>query len=613
MVKRLGELGLVTHRPYHGVRLTEAGPKVALEVIRHHRLLELYLVESLGVPWDRVHQEAEVLEHVLSEELEELIAAKLGDPTHDPHGDPIPSRELEIEEISTESLESLAPGACGVFARVSDSDPDMLRYLSRARHRPRGRLRGGGAPAVRRAAVRAVRDRGAPAGRGSGPRDPRAGEPMSPDPAFETAGAEGRAGTAAVAEGPTPLERLLARGRLRVTLSMLGPAFVAAVAYVDPGNFATNLQGGARFGYELLWVVLLANLMAMLIQYLSAKLGIATGNNLPELCRERFPRWGSRALWVQAEVMAMATDVAEFLGAAIGLNLLFGVPLLVAGGITGVIAFGILELQRHGFRRFELAIAALLGIVFAGFVYETFKIGPSAPMALRGFIPHLGGSDALYVAVGIVGATVMPHVIYLHSALTQGRVPMRNDRERRQVLRFERLDVAIALTLAGVVNLAMLAVFAKLFHTPALSGIATIQAAHHQIGRLVGGGASLAFAVALLASGASSSSVGTFAGQVVMSGFIGVRVPLLLRRAVTMLPALVILGLNVSATDALVLSQVVLSFGIPFALIPLVVLTGRRDVMGAQVNGRVLSLAAYTVAALITAMNVFLIGQQFLG
>jgi manganese transport protein len=406
---------------------------------------------------------------------------------------------------------------------------------------------------------------------------------------------------------------MLERGRLRTTLSMLGPAFVAAVAYVDPGNFATNLQGGAQLGYELLWVVLLANLMAMLVQYLSAKLGIATDRNLPELCRERMPRWTSWGLWIQAEIMAMATDVAEFLGAAIGLNLLFGVPLFVAGLLTGVIAFGILDLQRRGLRAFELAIAALLGIVFAGFLYQTLKIGPSAHLALRGFLPRLSSNDAVYLAVGIVGATVMPHVIYLHSALTNGRVQVHNDAERREVLRFERIDIVIALGLAGLINLAMLAVFAKLFHTPALSGVSTIQGAHAQITRLVGGGAALAFAVALFASGASSSSVGTFAGQVVMAGFVGIRVPMLLRRAVTMLPALVILALNVSATDALVLSQVILSFGIPFALVPLVVLTGRRDVMGAQVNGRLVSTAAYAVAGLITAMNMFLIGQQFLG
>ena len=268
---------------------------------------------------------------------------------------------------------------------------------------------------------------------------------------------------------------------------MLGPAFVAAVAYVDPGNFATNLQAGAKFGYALLWVVLAANLMAMLVQYLSAKLGIATDHNLPELCRERFPRWATVGLWIQAEIMAMSTDVAEFLGAAIALNLLFGVPPLVAGLLTGVIAFGILELQRHGYRRFEVAIAALLGIVFAGFLYETMHIGPSAHLALGGLIPSLHNGDAVYLAVGIIGATVMPHVIYLHSALTNGRVAARSDGERRRVLRFQRIDVIVALGAAGLINLAMMAVFAKLFHTPELSGITSLQVAHEQIGNLVGG------------------------------------------------------------------------------------------------------------------------------
>jgi manganese transport protein len=394
---------------------------------------------------------------------------------------------------------------------------------------------------------------------------------------------------------------------------MLGPAFVASIAYVDPGNFATNIQGGARYGYLLLWVVLVANLLAMLVQYLSAKLGIATDRSLPELCRERFPRWLSWALWAQAEVMAMATDIAELLGAALGLNLLFGVPLLDAGLITGAIAFAILELQTRGYRRFELAITALLGIVLAGFLYEALKVGPSAPAALRGLLPGLDGSGSVYLAVGIIGATVMPHVIYLHSALTRGRVPVAGDEERRRVLRFEGIDVILALGLAGVVNLAMLAVAAKLFHTPALSGLTSVQVAHHEFGRLVGGGAALAFAVALFASGASSSSVGTYAGQVVMAGFIDVRVPVLLRRAVTMIPALVVLAAGVSPTDALVLSQVVLSFGIPFALVPLVILTGRRDVMGVLVNRRATSVAAYGVAGLITAMNAFLIAQQLLG
>jgi manganese transport protein len=396
-------------------------------------------------------------------------------------------------------------------------------------------------------------------------------------------------------------------------LAMLGPAFVAAVAYVDPGNFATNVQAGSKFGYALLWVVLLANLMAMLIQYLSAKLGVVTGRSLPELCRERFPGWTSWGLWIQAEVMAMATDVAEFLGAAIGLNLLFGVPLLVAGLITGVIAFAILDLQRRGYRSFELAIAALLGIVFAGFLYETLKIGPSARSSLGGLIPGLGGSDAIYLAVGIVGATVMPHVIYLHSSLTKERVQARDDAERTKVLRFVRTDVIIALGLAGLINLAMLAAAAKLFHGSGTSGVTTIEGAHAGLSQMVGGGAALAFAVALLASGTSSSSVGTFAGQVVMAGFIRIRIPLALRRVITMVPALVILAIGVSPTGALVLSQVVLSFGIPFALVPLVVLTGRRDVMGAQVNGRLIRYTAYAIAVAITAMNAFLLYQALLG
>lgn len=411
----------------------------------------------------------------------------------------------------------------------------------------------------------------------------------------------------------SPVERLLQRGRLRATLTMLGPAFVAAVAYVDPGNFATNIQGGAKFGYSLLWVVLLANAMAMLIQYLSAKLGIATGHSLPELVRERYSRpvrWG---LWIQAEVMAMSTDIAEFLGAALGLNLLFNIPLFASGLITGVIAFAILELQRRGFRRFEIAITALLALVFAGFLYETLRIGPSVHASLAGLVPSLHGTSYIYLAVGIIGATVMPHAIYLHSALTNGRMPARNDSEKRVVLRFERLDVMIALGLAGVINITMLAVAAKLFHTPALHDLSTIEAAHSEFGRLVGGGAALAFAVALLASGASSSSVGTYAGQVVMAGFVNIRVPLVVRRAITMAPALVILAIGVSPTSALVLSQVVLSFGIPFAVIPLVVFTSRRAVMGAHVNRPVTIVLAFTAAGLITALNVFLIFQQLFG
>ena len=435
-----------------------------------------------------------------------------------------------------------------------------------------------------------------------------------PEPAFEGATADG--GALVLRDGVaarSPLEELLAKGRLRATLSMLGPAFVASIAYVDPGNFATNLQGGAKFGYLLLWVVLLANLIAMLIQYLSAKLGVVSGQNLPQHIRERWPRPLTWGMWLQAEVMAMATDIAEFLGAALGLNLLFGVPLFPAGIMTGAIAFAMLELQHHGFRRFELAISALLGIIFLGLLYETLNIGPSAHDSLHGLIPGLSGASSLYLAVGIIGATVMPHVIYLHSALTQGRMPVRSDAEKARVLRFERVDVVVALGLAGLVNLAMLAIAAKLFHSPGLSGLSTIPQAHMEFGRLVGGGAALAFAVALFASGASSSSVGTYAGQVVMAGFINVRIPVMIRRALTMVPALVILALGMNPTDALVLSQVVLSFGIPLAVIPLVMLTSRRDVMGAHVNRPITTVLAWGCAGLITALNLFLVYQQFFG
>jgi manganese transport protein len=308
--------------------------------------------------------------------------------------------------------------------------------------------------------------------------------------------------------------------------------------------------------------------------------------------------------------MAMATDVAEFIGAALGLNLLFGVPLLPAGFLTGAIAFALLELQRHGFRRFELAIAGLLGLIMLGFLYETVKIEPSASGAAHGLVPHLDGSSSVYLAVGIIGATVMPHVIYLHSALTKGRTPVENETERTRLLRFQRADVIVALGLAGLVNMTMLAVAAKLFHDrPGYSHLDTIRAAHAGFSHLVGGTAALAFAVALLASGASSSSVGTYAGQVVMAGFVNLRISLLVRRGLTMIPALVVLGLGVSPTSALVLSQVVLSFGIPFALVPLLLLTSRRDVMGVHVNRLPTTVVAVAIAALISTLNVFLLAQ----
>ncbi len=412
---------------------------------------------------------------------------------------------------------------------------------------------------------------------------------------------------------PSRLQEIRSRGRLRATLAMLGPAFVACVAYVDPGNFATNIAGGAKYGYLLLWVLLAANLMAMLIQNLSGKIGIATGKNLPELCREHFPRPVSWGLWVQAELIAMATDLAEFVGAAIALNLLFGVPLFPAGLMTAVIAFGILALQGRGYRRFEAVIAGLLGLIILGFLYDTLKIGFDAGDAAKGFIPGFEGTDSVLLATGILGATVMPHVIYLHSALTQSRVKPVDDEERRALLRFQRLDVTLAMGIAGLVNMSMLIIAASLFHESGMTDLDSIEEAYKQFGLLVGGGTALAFALALLASGFASSSVGTYAGQVVMQGFIARSIPLALRRLVTMTPALIVLGIGLDPSRSLVISQVVLSFGIPFALVPLVILTRRRDIMGSLVNRGLTTLVASIVAALIIALNGFLLYDTFFG
>jgi manganese transport protein len=396
-------------------------------------------------------------------------------------------------------------------------------------------------------------------------------------------------------------------------VALLGPAFVAAVAYVDPGNFATNVSAGASFGYALGWAIVAANGMAMLVQYLSAKIGVATGRDLAELCRAHLPRAVSRGLWVQAELVAMATDLAEFLGAALGLNLLFGVPALPAGGITALVAFSILALEQRGYRRFEVAIAGLLGIVLLGFVYDLATVRPSPQKIAAGLLPQLGGSGWLLLVAGIIGATVMPHVVYLHSALTKSRVACRNEAERREVLRFQRLDVLVALGTAGLINLAMMFVAAALFSRTGRLHLGSIEAAHAALGRFVGGGAALAFAVALLASGLSSSSVGTYAGQVVMQGFINYRISLFLRRGLTMLPALVVLAAGLPYTRSLVMSQVVLSFGIPFTLVPLVLLTRRRDVMNSLVNRRVTTVAASAVAGLIITLNFGLLAASAAG
>ena len=400
----------------------------------------------------------------------------------------------------------------------------------------------------------------------------------------------------------------------RALWPFLGPAFIASVAYIDPGNFATNMAGGAKFGYLLVWVIVAANLMAMLIQSMSAKLGIATGQNLPEVCRARFPRPVTVGLWIQAEAIAMATDLAEFLGAALGLNLLFGLPLFVAGIVTGIIAFGILALQARGFRRLEAVIVGLVGAIVLSFGAQVFLARPSAAGIAHGLVPGFSGNESVLLAVGILGATVMPHVIYLHSALTQHRIVGEDDEARRRIFRFELVDVMIAMGLAGLVNAAMLITAASVFHTRGLLNAGDdLQTVFDGLGTHLGSHADTLFGIGLLASGLSSSSVGTLSGQVVMQGFIHRQIPLAVRRMVTMAPALVVLAIGVNPTRTLVLSQVVLSFGIPFALIPLVLFCRDRKLMGVLVNRRVTTVAAVVVAGVIVVLNGFLLEQTFAG
>jgi manganese transport protein len=402
------------------------------------------------------------------------------------------------------------------------------------------------------------------------------------------------------------------KGVLVRLLPFLGPAFIACVAYIDPGNFATNIQGGAEFGYMLLWVIVGSNLMAMLIQALSAKLGIATGQNLAEHCRNEFPRPVAITMWVLMELVAMATDLAEFLGAALGFYLLFNIPLLAAALLTAVTTFIILGLERRGFRPLEAVIAALVGIIAVSYVVETILDRPDmAQVAFSAVVPRFAGSESVLLATGILGATVMPHVIFLHSALTQNRIPTKNVGQLKRLFRFELLDVTIAMGLAGLVNGAMLIMAASTFFAKGLTDIGTIEEAYRTLTPLLGSAASSVFAISLLASGISSSTVGTMAGQVIMQGFIHRQIPVWVRRIVTMGPPILVIALGLDPTRTLVLSQVVLSFGLPFAIIPLVIFTSRRDLMKDLVNSRLTTILASLVAALIVALNIYLLAQVF--
>jgi len=400
------------------------------------------------------------------------------------------------------------------------------------------------------------------------------------------------------------------RGGLRAYAVFAGPAVIASIAYVDPGNFATNIQAGAKYGYGLLWVVLLANLIAMLFQALSAKLGIVTGRNLAEMCRDHFPQPIVWAMWVVSEIAAMATDLAEFLGGAIGLSLLFQMPLLAGMIVTAIVTYGLLMVEGFGFRPIELIIGSMVSIIALCYLVEMFIVPVDwASAAVHTIVPQIADAQALLLAVGIVGATVMPHAVYLHSGLTQARMPVRDDAERRKVLRFSNQEVVAALAVAGLVNMAMVMMASSAFHA-GHPDVAEIETAYHTLTPLLGIGAAGVFLLSLIASGISASTVGTMAGQMIMQGFVGFRIPIWVRRLVTMLPAFVVVALGVNATNALVVSQVVLSIALPLPMIALIIFTGRTDIMGRFANGRLTRIAALVGAAAVLLLNFFLIVQS---
>lgn len=403
-------------------------------------------------------------------------------------------------------------------------------------------------------------------------------------------------------------------GRLARLLPFLGPAFIASVAYVDPGNFATNIESGSRYGYTLLWVIVASNLMAMLLQTLSAKLGIATGQNLAEQCRSRFSKPVVVTMWVLMEIVAMSTDLAEFLGAALGFNLLLGIPLFVGALLTAVATFLILGLERYGFRPLEAVIGSMVGVIALCYLVETIFDRPDLPsIMLHSVTPQFAGPGSILLAAGILGATVMPHSIFLHSALTQGRIVVKEPGPLKKLFRFQIIDVTIAMGIASLVNMAILIMAAATFHQQGLESVATIEEAHKTLEPLLGSAASVVFALSLLASGLSSSTVGTSAGQVIMQGFLHRHIPVWIRRLITMIPSLVVIGVGLDSTRTLVISQVVLSFGLPFAIIPLIMFTRDRKLMGVLANRSVTNMLSYIVAALIIALNVYLLYQIFTG
>lgn len=408
------------------------------------------------------------------------------------------------------------------------------------------------------------------------------------------------------------VENSSGRAARKIKLALMGPAFIAAIGYIDPGNFATNIQAGASFGYQLLWVVVWANLMAMLIQVMSAKLGIATGKNLAEQIRDHYPRPVVWFYWVQAEIIAMATDLAEFIGAAIGFKLVLGVSLLQGAVLTGIATFLILMLQRRGQKPLEKVIGGLLLFVAAAYVVELIFSQPAlAPLVKGMIVPSLPTSEAVFLAAGVLGATIMPHVIYLHSSLTQhlhgGTRKERYNATRKERYNATRWDVAIAMTIAGFVNLAMMATAAAAFHFNGHTGIADLDQAYLTLEPLLSHAAATIFGLSLIAAGLSSTVVGTLAGQVVMQGFIRFHIPLWFRRAITMLPSFIVILMGLDPTRILVMSQVLLSFGIALALVPLLIFTSDSRLMGDLANSRWVKLLGWGIVAVVVLLNGWLI------
>ncbi|MCM3567989.1 Nramp family divalent metal transporter [Neobacillus mesonae] len=401
---------------------------------------------------------------------------------------------------------------------------------------------------------------------------------------------------------------------IRALLPFIGPAFIASIAYVDPGNFATNIQSGASFGYKMLWVIVLANLMALLLQNMSGKLGIATGKNLPEICREYMPKWLVIIMWVVSELAAMATDLAEFIGATLALNLLAGIPMLYAVFIVGIVTYFILMLEKFGFRPLEKFIASFAMLIGLCYLVETIFSKPDfGQIAYHSVVPWLGGKESIMLAVGVIGATVMPHAIYLHSSLTQKRIIPRNDLEKIKIQRYSTIEILIAMTLAGFVNMAMMFMAASVFHSSGQSDIADLTTAYHTLTPLLGSAAASVFLISLLASGLSSSVVGTMAGQVIMQGFVGFTIPVWARRVITMLPSVIIVAIGLDPTMTLVVSQVVLSIVLPFPIIALIYFTQKKELMGVLTNKRITTICSTLFAVIILGLNVWLVIQTLMG